>query len=80
MLYKYDSNSIKNEQLKQEYSKETLNIILNDNSVFNYINVNWKITGSGLIDCVNNSKSSATYTFANNKNTPITSFNKISAH
>ena len=64
MLYKYDYKSITNEQQKQEYGTETLTIKLNNGSqsVLNYVDIKWTITGDAA-SFKANSNASATLTF-----------------
>ena len=62
-ITKYNINSISNTQFKQEYGTQTLNIELNDETVFDYIDVQWTVGGDGIASCNVLSKSSAVYTF-----------------
>jgi len=74
MVYKYDIDSLPNDEFKQQYGKQTLNIKLNNGntSVLNYVDIQWKLGGDGIDEVVVNSKDKATYTFAT-RNTTITS-------
>lgn len=80
MLYKYDYSSIPNTQLKQEYGKQTLSVVLNGGSqtAFNYVNIKWTNAGDGISDWSLNQDNSATFTFAN-KNANISAEGKIIA-
>lgn len=64
MVYKYDIDSIKYPQFKMQYGTETLNIELNNESVSNYVNIEWKMEDDGITGCeIEDSTLSATYTF-----------------
>lgn len=63
MLYKYDINSIQNNQFKENYGKQTLNIELNNESVLDYVDIQWKTRGDGISAFELIDKNSATYSF-----------------
>ena len=73
MIYKYDINSIPNAKLKEEYGKQTLNIELNDNSVLDYVDIQWKTGGDGLAGFTLNAKDRATYSFVSARGNMVSS-------
>ncbi len=79
MLYKYNVNYIETEELKRIYGTQVLNIEFGSRNVLNYIDVQWKLSGDGLLEeeCSVISEDSAKYVFANgavgDDNLPVTS-------
>ncbi|MFQ6724056.1 MAG: hypothetical protein ACLRFE_01800 [Clostridia bacterium] len=68
VLYKYNDDKLTLEELKNEHSKHTLNVNLNNGSesIFNYVDVSWYYDVDGVKDFSINSKDSATFIFGLN--------------
>ena len=65
MIYKYDYDSITNEQFKEENGKHTLTLDVNNNSstILNYTNIKWDYTEDGISEFNLNEVDSATFKF-----------------